>query len=252
VIFFLLLFLFLSGCDIQVLQNDPVVARVQGRRLRTSTVSRAVGEMSTSQNREQFIEQWVDRQLWQIEAKKHVRLNSELRKQIKEYESSLIVREFQETYVYNNIMVNESDVLKYYEEHQQEFITNTAAAFIEIYETTSRDGANEVLTNLLKTERPAVPVQIKLVYKGACVEPIDKALFSKNRKNTIGPIAHDGQYYILSIIEYYPVNSLFRVEHVRDDIIQKLQMTARSNAFQQKQKELKDHINVKIFKTSDH
>jgi len=59
------------------------------------------------------------------------------------------------------------------------------------------------------------------------------------------------QYFIVSIIENYPENSLLRVEHVRDDIIQKLQMTARSNALLQKQKELKDHINVKIFKTSD-
>ncbi len=247
----MLLFLFVTGCDILFFQNDPIVARVQGRRLRTSDVNKAIGEMSATQNREQFIGRWVDRQLWQIEAKKHVRINSELRDQIDEYESSLLVREFQETYVYNNIMVDESHVLKYYEEHQREFITEHAAAFVEIYKTPSRDGANEVLADLIKTERPSVPIQIKLVYKGSCVEPIDKALFSKNRKNIMGPISHAGQYYVLSIIEYYPSNSLLRVEHVRDDIIQKLQMTARSNAFQQKQKELKDHINVKIFKTSD-
>ena len=246
-----MLFLFVTGCDILFFQNDPIVARVQGRRLHTSDVNKAIGEMSAPQNREQFVGQWVDRQLWQIEAKKHVRINSELRDQIDEYESSLLVREFQETYVYNNIMVGESDVLKYYKEHQREFFTERAAAFVEIYKTPSRDGANEVLSKLIKTERPAVPVQIKLVYKGSCVEPIDKALFSKNRKNRMGPIAHASQYYVLSIIEYYPSNSLLRVEHVRDDIIQKLQITARSNAFQQKQKELKDHINVKIFKTSD-
>ena len=241
----------LLGCDLLQFRNDPVVAKVQWRRLRTSDIKGALGSSFTPQSENQFIEQWVNRQLWQIEAKKHVRINSELRDQIDEYESSLLVREFQETYVYNNIMVGESDVLKYYEEHQREFVTEHAAAFVEIYKTPSRDGANEVLADLIKTERPSVPIQIKLVYKGGCVEPIDKALFSKNRKNIMGPIAHAGQYYVLSIIEYYPGNSLLRVEHVRDDIIQKLQITARSNAFQQKQKELKDHINVKIFKTSD-
>ncbi|MEA3392553.1 MAG: peptidylprolyl isomerase [Candidatus Marinimicrobia bacterium] len=245
------MFPFVTGCDILFFQNNPIVARVRGRRLRTSDVNRAIGKTPTSQNREQFIGQWVDRQLWQIEAKKHVRINSELRGQIDKYKSSLLVREFQETYVYNNIMVGESDVLKYYKEHQREFITEHAAAFVEIYTTPSRDGANEVLADLTKTERPSVPIQIKLVYKGSCVEPIDNALFSNNRKNIMGPIAHAGQYYVLSIIEYYPGNSLLRVEHVRDNIIQKLQITARSNAFQQKQKELKDHINVKIFKTFD-
>jgi hypothetical protein len=240
-----------TGCDILFFQNDPIVARVQGRRLHTSDINKALGGTSTPQNRDQLIEHWVNKQLWQIEAKKYVRINSELRSQIDEYESSLLIREFQEAYVYNNIMVDESDVLKYYKANQREFFTENTAAFVEIYTTTSRDGANDVLAKLKKTERPAVPVQIKLVYSGSCVEPIDKALFSKNRKNLIDPIFHAGQYYVLSIIEYYPNNSLLRVEHVRDDIIQKLQMTARSNALQQKQKELKDHINVKIFKTSD-
>ena len=248
----MLLFLFVTGCDILFFQNDPVVARVRGRRLRTSDVNKVIGEMSAQENREQFVERWIDRQLWQIEAKKYVRINSELRDKIDEYESSLLVREFQEIYVYNNIMIGENDVLKYYEEHQREFFTESVAAFVEIYKTPSRDGANEVLADLIKKERPSAPIQIKLVYKGDCVEPIDKALFSNNRKNIMGPIAHAGQYYVLSVIEYYPGNSLLRVEHVRDDIIQKLQMTARSNAFQQKQKELKDHINVKIFKTPNH
>ncbi|MCD6446571.1 MAG: peptidyl-prolyl cis-trans isomerase [Candidatus Marinimicrobia bacterium] len=246
-----MLFLFVTGCDILFFQNDPIVARVRGRCLRTSDINGAVGETSAPQEREQFIGRWIDRQLWQIEAKKHVRINSELRGQIDEYKSSLLVREFQEIYVYNNIMVDESHVLKYYEEHQREFFTESPAAFVEIYKTPSRDGANEVLADLIKTELPSVPIQIKLVYRGDCVEPLDKALFSKNRKNIMGPISHAGQYYVLSIIEYYPGNSLLRVEHVRDDIIQKLQMTARSSAFQQKQKELRDHINVKIFKTSD-
>jgi hypothetical protein len=240
-----------TGCDILFFQNDPIVARVQGRRLQTSDVIKATGENSTPQNRDQFIGQWINQQLWQIEAKKHVRLNSELRSQISEYESSLLIREFQEAYVYNNIMIDEGDVLKYYEEHQREFFTESSAVFVEIYTTGSRDGANDVLEKLKKIEHPAVPAQIKLVYSGGCVKPIDTALFSKNRKDLIGPISHAGQYYVFSIIEYYPNNSLLRVEHVRGDIIQKLQMTARSNALQQKQKELKDRINVKIFKTSD-
>lgn len=247
----MLIILFWAGCDILFFQNDPVVARVQGRRLHTSDINKALGGSSSSQSRNQFIERWVDRQLWDIEAKKHVHINSELRVLLEEYQSSLIVRQFQEDFVLNNIMVDESSVLEYYNKHQGEFVARNSAAFVEIYTTLSRGAANEVLASLKKTERPAVPVQIKLVNKGGCVEPIDNAVFSKNRKNLIGPISHSGQYYVLSVIEYYPENSLLRVEHVRDDIIQKLRTTARSNALQQKQKELKDHINVKIFKTSD-
>jgi len=227
------------------------VARVQGRLLRTSDINKSLGEFSSNQSRGQFIEHWIDRQLWDIEASKHVRINSELRVQLGEYQSSLIIREYQDNFVLNKIMVHESDVLKYYNEHQGEFITPNDAAFLEIFTTLSRETANNVLASLKKTERPAVPAQIKLVDKGCCVEPIDKAVFSKERKSIIGPIFHSGQYFVLSIIEYYPENSLLRVEHVRDDIIQKLQMADRSSALQQKQKELKDHINVKIFKTSD-
>jgi len=246
-----LVFLLFSGCDVLFFHKDPLVARVQGRLLRTSDINKLLGESSSKQSRDQFIEHWVDRQLWDIEAKKHVRINSDLRTQLEEYQSSLIIREYQESFVLNKIMVHESDVLKYYNEHQGEFITPNAAAFLEIYTTPSREVANQILVSLKKIERPTVPGQIKLVDKGCCIEPIDKAVFSKERKSIIGPIFHSDQYFVLSVIEYYPENSLLRVEHVRDDIIQKLQMAERSSALQQKQKELKDHINVKIFKTSD-
>ena len=248
---FTLLLLLLSGCDILFFRNDPVVARVQWRRLHVSDVSGALGESSSGQTREQFIEQWIERQLWDIEAKKHVRLNSELRVMIDKYKSSLLIREFQEEHILNKIMVHESDVLKYYNEHQGEFITPIPAAFIEIYTSSSLDMANSVVASLKKNERPALTSQIKLVKKGDCVEPLENAIFFKKGEKIIGPLSYLNQYFVLSVIEYYRENSLLRVEHVRDDIIQKLQMTARSNALLQKQKELKDHINVKIFKTSD-
>jgi hypothetical protein len=44
---------------------------------------------------------------------------------------------------------------------------------------------------------------------------------------------------------------LLRVEHVREDIIQRLQITEYMNALQLKEKELKERINVKIFKNTD-
>ena len=110
-----LLLLVLSGCDVLFFRNDPVVARVQWRRLHTSQVNKALGEFSSAQSRDQFIEQWVNRQLWDIEAKKNIRLNSELRTLVDQYESSLLIREFQEDHILNKIMVHESDVLEYSE-----------------------------------------------------------------------------------------------------------------------------------------
>ena len=243
--------LLFTGCDVLFFHKDPVLARVQNRRLHVSDINESLGGSYSKQSRDQFIEHWVDRQLWDIEAKKHVRITSAIRDKLEEYRTSLIVRDYQENFVLNKIMVHESDVVKYYKEHQSEFITPNPAAFLEIYTTLSVDAANEILSSLKKTERPAVSPQIELVNKGSCIEPIDKAVFGKDRTNLIGPLFHSGQYFVLSIIEYYPRNSLLRVEHVRDDIIQKLQIAARSSALQEKQKELKEHINVKIFKTSD-
>ncbi len=241
----------LSGCDILFFRNDPVIARVRWRRLHTSEVNRVLGESFSSQSRDQFVEQWVNQQLWDIEAKKHVRLNPELRAMVDQYQSSLLIRQFQENHILNKIMIHESDVLEYYNEHRDEFTTHKPTAFVEIYTTPSLDAANDVFNSLKKTARPTIPAQLKLVQKDDCVDPVDKAIFSNNKRTVVGPIAYFNQYFIVSIIEYYPENSLLRVEHVRDDIIQKLQIIARSNTLLQKQKELKDNINVKIFKTSD-
>lgn len=244
--------LFLSGCGIIDLNhNDPAVARVRMRTLRQSDVNENLGANPGQVAVESYIDNWVEQQLWDIAAKKSIRLDRVAKDQIDKYRSSLRVREYREQYLFNNINVNENDVINYYEQHSSEFITQKEAAFIELFACSSESVAKDVLSELKKDQRPALSPRLMLVYKGSLSGPLNSKIFSNNTSGTMGPIEYMGVYYIVTIIEKYPKNSQLKVEHVRRDIIQKLRLTEYSNVLQKKQKELKDRFNVKIFKNTN-
>ncbi len=236
-----------SGCLPPFGESDPVVARVRFKKLRVSDIENKLGANPEIQLREQFIDNWVDQQLWFIEAKKIVRLNKEERQQVNDYRSSLIIRKYRDQYLLGSIMITENDVLQYYEDHHSEFITDVDAAFVELYVCRSSDIAKEVISSLESSEQPLLSPNFKLVKKNMCVDPLDRAIFNdKNKQTLIGPVSHNKDHYVVFVIERYKKGSRLRVEHVRDDIIQRLKITRYSNVLQQKQKELKDRINVKI------
>ncbi len=235
------------GCDLNLFHNDPPVARVQWKKLRQSDVKKALGASSDKQAQEAFIESWVTNELWHKEARRHVRNNTEIRRKLSKYKSSLLIRKYQEDFILNKILITENDVLAYYKKNRDEFLARDDAAFIELFILKSKGAANDVVNNLNAKINPGIPSRLKLVYSGDCVSQLDKAIFSKNSKNIIGPIPHNENYYVVNIISKYTINSPLQVEHVRDDIIQKLQIDQHINALQRKQNELKDRYNVKIF-----
>jgi hypothetical protein len=236
-----------SGCDLDLFKNDPLVARVQWKKLRQSDIEEALGRSSGKQAQEAFVESWVKHELWLKEAKRHVRNNAKLKDQLSKYKATLIIREYQEKYILGKTLITENDVLAYFEKNRSEFLARDNAAFIELFILDSKEAAVEVVNNLNSKINPGIPSQLKLVYSGECVSPLDNVIFSKSSINIIGPVSHNQNYYVVNIIHKYIKDSPLQVEHVRDDIIQKLQIDEHIKALQKKQNELKDRYNVKIF-----
>ena len=221
------------------------------RTLRKSAVLEYVDNINDKQAFDQYVDLWIDRQLWDIEARRYVKYKRDLKHKIKDYKSLLTVREYQENFLFNKIAISENDVLDYYNSHTREFTTTEPSAYVDIYTCPTQSESNDVIASLTSSSPLAVSSKSLLVIKGTCVDPLDRAIFGKKDTGLLGPIKDQNNYYIAFIHEYYHENTLLRVEHVRNDIIQKLQMTERINLKQEKLKELKDRINVKIFKDSD-
>jgi hypothetical protein len=244
--------LLFSSCGIINSGGDPVVARVRFKYLRQSDIEAKLGETVTSQQEKDFIDHWVANRLWVIEARKHVSLNKSARRQLKDYRESLLVRQYRDNMIFDKIMISENDVLDYYDKNNAAFITDNAAAFVDIYILRDRAEAEALVSSLKNSEQTPAPAQRSLIYKGGLIDALDNKLFSKYPENIIGPVLYADDYYVIAVNERYSPNSLLRVEHVREDIIQRLQMTEYMNALQLKEKELKERINVKIFKNTDY
>ncbi len=247
----MLLFVFFAGCEYLPFNGNPVLARVNLRVLRLSEVDDVLGVGASRAEKEQYVGNWINREIWYRHAKKHVRSNQTIRGHLREYRRELIIKEYCDQYIRQHIMITENDVLKYYSDHQNEFIISVDAVFVEMYTSNNKNAATDVLNTLKKAQRPALPPAVELVKKGEYVGPLDKLLFAKNTSAFIGPVLVREKYYVVSVIGRYPENSLVRVEHVRGEIIQRLQIEAYLNASQQTQKELKEYFNVKIFEIPD-
>jgi hypothetical protein len=227
------------------------VARVNWKVLRLSDVREAVGAEASSQAKEQYIESWIDRQLWRKEARKHVRLTSSMREQVREYRRELRIREYCDRRIRAGIHISENDVLRYYSGHREDFVTPVAAVSAELYACDNMEAAAEALRTLKNGDIPPVPPDRRLLRSGDCVPVIEKALFSGSSRGLLGPVSAGGHYYVIAVRERYEKDSLLKVEHVRDEIIQKLKIRAYLNAYQQQLKELKERSNVKIFQIPD-
>lgn len=251
VLIFFLILLFAGSCDMLFYRDDPRLARVNWKVLRLSDMHNEIGKNSTPQEKEQFIDSWINRRLWEKEAKKQIRINSRMRQQLRKYRRKLLVSEYCDRYLRENIYVSENDVLEYYRENEKDFISHEKSVFADLYVCKNADAAAEVLQMLRDRKTPPVQPQRQLLISGECTEKLERALFEKTGSDLLGPLQIREHYYIVSVLERYSANSQIRVEHVRDEIIQKLKIQEYLDAYQQKQKELKERSNVKIFKIPD-
>ncbi|MDZ7796444.1 MAG: hypothetical protein U5N56_05095 [Candidatus Marinimicrobia bacterium] len=248
---FSLVLLFAGSCDILFYRDDPRLARVNWKVLRLSEMHNEIGKNSTPQEKEQFVDSWINQRLWEKEAKKQIRMNPRMRRQLREYRRQLLVNEYCERYLRENIYVSENDVLEYYRDNEKDFISREKAVFADLYLCNNADAASEVLQMLGDRKTPPVQPQRQLLISGECAEKLEKALFRETGADLLGPLQIREKYYVVSVLERYRANSQLRVEHVRDEIIQRLKIQTYLDAHQKKQKELRKRSNVKIFKIPD-
>jgi hypothetical protein len=238
------------GCQFCQNKKDPLVAQVDKYKLRLSDINEVLGSDPDPQIKDDFINIWVEKHLWLKESQGYISTNEKINKQVKEYENSLIIQEYQQKYIFDKISICEGDIREYYKKYKDHFTAYDDVAYIEVFKLTQKNLADDLLRSLKNSINPDVPSEFELVYRHDYIDDIDKLLFSSKTSKYIGPVKVDNYYYVIVVIEKYSKNSIIAMEHVRSDIIQKLRASAYVNAINKKQKELKDQYNVKIIKNT--
>lgn len=217
------------------------------RFLSQKQITQELGTRALPDERDAYVEQWVNNEVWFRAAKRSVRLNPALRSQIRDYRRQLIIREYCEQELRGSGIIGENAVLDYYKKHANSFQTPVDAVFVELYACPHSEMAKEIYNTLKRGERPALPPELLLIRSGDCAPAFEKALFGKKSNGLLEPLSVRNHHYVLSAIEYFPKNTQLRVEHVREEIIQKLQIEAQMQRYQEQQKSLKERFNVKIY-----
>jgi hypothetical protein len=206
-----------------------------------------LGETASSDEREAFIEHWVEETLWYRAARKEIRLDSDMRRQLKHFRRELIIGKYQDRALPKPSLVNENDILKYYKNNIDLYKTQEVAVFIALYACNDEKTADELYRELRDEQRSSPASEYCLLKKSECHDAFKSALFDKNVSGPLSPIPLRRNYYVINVLERYSENSVLRLEHVRDDIIQKLRIEALMDAHHKKLKDLKEDVNVKIY-----
>lgn len=249
--FLLLILLMFFGCQIFQDNDNTIIAQVDKNKLKLSDINSAIGHSPDPQLKSDFIDQWVEKQLWLKEAKRYIKPNESMKEKVQEYENLLLIDTYQQKFILENISITESDVRDYYKSNKDKFLSFTDAAYIQIYTLDDIENAEDLLENLKNAIQPNIHSEFKLLYKNEFIPEIDKLLFSSKSGKYIGPVNTNGHFYVIVVIEKYSKDSILAMEHVRMDIIQKLRAMAFVKEIDKKQNELKDQYNVKIIKNTD-
>jgi hypothetical protein len=241
-----LLLVLLGSCD-KLPFTNPCAARVGLRFLLNRQVYEKTGGRSSEDERNAYIEQWIEDEVGFRAAKKTVRLDASMRRQVRDYRRQLIIRKYYAENLQPTAAISENAVLEYYKKHMAAFRTPVDAAFVELYASPISETANEIHRDLKSGKRPAQIPEFVLIRSGECTPVFERALFAKRTNGLIAPQSERNQHYVISVIEYFPKDSQLRVEHVREEIIQRLQIEAQMQRYQEQQKALKERFNVKIY-----
>lgn len=226
--------------------SNPFAARVGLRFLTEKALVRELGEDAGDEEKAAFVEQWVDETLWYRAAKKALRPDKRMRRQIKDYRRQLYVNRYQNKTLRQSYHIEENDILEYYKKNTERYRAVEEAVFVALYNCENASIADEIYQMLKDGNSPSV-AEYRLLYKSDCSEPFSARLFTGKNSGPLAPVSVRDRYYVISVLERYNENSLLRMEHVREDIIQKLQIEAYMDAYQKKYNDLKEHVNVKIY-----
>lgn len=240
-----MLLLLTASCERLGIEN-PFAARVGLRFLTEKQVLRDVGKEAGEEAQDAYIEQWVDENLWLRAARNTIRPNAAIRRQVKDYRRRILVNEYLERELRKDFLIGENDILEYYQREQETYRAKDEAVFIALYNCKGAETANEIFRELKAGNRPSAAEHL-LLYQNECNEAFRNHLFGNRSSGPLSPLSVRGRHYVIFVLERYAENAQLRLEHVREDIIQKLQIEAYMNAYQKRYKDLKEHVNVKIY-----
>lgn len=211
-------------------RDDPILARVGGREFARSDLEAAAGvplDSLPSSTRWRILETWIERTLVDLEGERRsLDTDPALQEKLAALKSDL----YRARLLADNAPPLPADtaVLRYYSQHQKEFLRATDAFLIELYWAEDLVALME-LRQQLPLEDSAALARMSVLTEGrwlAEAGELDSTLEAELDTLAAGrvtmPRPYGDGYRIVHLIEKFPAGTMLHVDAVRDEIVQRL------------------------------
>ena len=213
------------SCDFRSNAKDELLAQVYGKRLYASEVAEVIPAGTTFEDslltQNAYVERWIKESVMMHEAERNIPADLEIDQLVKDYQSSLILHQFEKMVVENSLdtIIPDSELNAYYNEHKSQYIlesTIVRCRFISVPSDINSDTLErlealwesqdslENLQHLCEQFASNFYLNDSLWYKLDLIQQeMPKGSINENaiRSNNNFRLSNDDNYYFLKIFE---------------------------------------------------
>ncbi len=260
---FIFLILVILSCSAPKQEEKKVIVTVGSGELTLGTLNKEIPAfLKSAVTKEQinnFIQQWIDTELiYQNALKRGMDLDPGFRYELEKAKKELLVRKYLDRVLIDEAGVTDEEILKYYEDNKQSFITNNEEIKALQILVSTRAEANTVWQRL-KNGEDFVKVAREVSLDYAKNKRIEQGFFSKNEVvpelaarlfryqegSITQPIKSDFGWHVFKIIKKRPKGFQKELDEVREEINSRLFFSKSTQRYKSLIKDLGNKIRIK-------
>lgn len=201
-----------------------------------------------------FVNDWIETEILSQQALSHdLEQDPYLINRLESFKKKLLADTYIRYNIYKSISISEQQIRDYYQEHKQIFMWEYDAAEVTHYFTTDPDTAQQVYdilrngtveekTLLYRKNQP----ETKVVTAGDMIKNLEDAIFGTRANGVLRPVKSEFGYHVILVSQRFKAGTHQSIDQVRDEIRERLRITAQQHHYYEVLDSLKGVIDFEI------
>jgi len=193
-----------------------------------------------------IINNWINTEmLYQTAKKRKLNNTEEINQKIQQYKKLLVIQDYLDSHVYNNIEITESELLERYNKNKNRYKATKNITLVINYLTNNKKDAEEIKGVLFLGNSQDIE---SLNNDFVTTQQIDKTnIFNFKNKKIIGPIKTDAGYVVTKLSQKLKKGEQIPFSYVRNEIKEEFILEKKKNLYKKLLTKLRNKNKVKTY-----
>jgi peptidyl-prolyl cis-trans isomerase C len=260
---FIILFFLITGCTKPKVDEKKVIVSIGSSELTQGMLKKeipaALQSTVTKDQINSYIQQWIDTELiYQSALKLGMDLDQDFRYELEKAKKELLIKNYLNRILHEDVDVAEEDIQKYYEENKESFVIGSdEIKALHILVSTKAEAnaahqriaggedfievAKEVSLDYAEHKR----IELNFFSKNEIVPVIANRIFRYREGSLTPPLKSDFGYHIFKILEKRQRGNFKQLDEVKTDIVNRLASNQKSQQYKSLLIDLRNKLRVK-------